>query len=329
MGRILAIESSCDDTCAAVLDGLSIRSNIISSQIKLHKKWGGVVPEAAARAHVEAIIPVVQEALEAAKVGLESIEGIAVTNRPGLIGSLSVGVAFAKGLAMARNIPWLGVHHLEGHLWSVLGSDPTFRGPSVTLIVSGGHTELVQVDGPGRYHLLGQTRDDAAGEAFDKCARLLSLPAPGGVSIQSAASGYDGQNYPLPQARVGALEFSFSGLKTAVRNLVQSEGTRLNIERAAASIQAAIVEPLVKKTIFAAEESGSETVCVVGGVSANLELRHRLGEECQRIGVRFLSPPLELCTDNGAMIGLAGFLRLELGEQSGPEVDVLASAPLP
>lgn len=329
-GKLLAIESSCDETSAAVLDGPNILSNVIASQADVHQQWGGVVPEAAARMHVEAILPVVISALEQSGTALTEVGGIAVTNRPGLIGSLSVGVAAAKALAYSLDIPWLGVHHLEGHLWSVLAVDPTFAGPSVSLIVSGGHTELIHVEGFGKYRVLGQTRDDAAGEAFDKCARLLGLSGPGGVAIQNAASKAAGDaKLRLPIAKVGPTEFSFSGLKTATAHMAALPEAANNPEYAARAVQEAIVEPLVSKTMAASLDLGVETVCVVGGVSANLRLREEMEIRTRRCGMRLIVPPIALCTDNAAMIGLAGSIRLGRGESASNEDDVRSNAVLP
>ncbi|HJP84070.1 MAG TPA: tRNA (adenosine(37)-N6)-threonylcarbamoyltransferase complex transferase subunit TsaD, partial [Fimbriimonadaceae bacterium] len=224
-GPILSIETSCDETSAAVLDGNSIRSNVVSSQVALHQKWGGVVPEAAARAHVESILPVVEEALLQAQIQLESVGAIAVTNRPGLVGALSVGVTAAKALAFAFSIPLIGIHHLEGHLCSVLAERSDLPFPHMCLIVSGGHTELVNVRELGDYEIIGHTLDDAAGEAFDKGARLLGLGYPGGVAIQQAAMDGNPSRYPLPKGLGGeTVDFSFSGLKTAMLRLVQTEG---------------------------------------------------------------------------------------------------------
>ncbi len=326
---ILAIETSCDETSIAVLHGRNILSNVVASQIEMHLKWGGVVPEAAARQHVESIIPVYLEALE--KAGNPSISAVCVTNRPGLVGALSVGVSAAKAVAFQKRIPILGIHHLEGHLMSPLG-DPTaqLKFPHIALIVSGGHTEIVRVDSPGIYKILGETRDDAAGEAFDKGARLLGLGYPGGFAIQEQAKHGNPKRYKLPRAiPKDPFNFSFSGLKTAMLRLVESEGAQISIPDAAASLQAAIVDVLVAKTINACEESEIEAVTLVGGVSANLKLRETLTAECGRLGISVTVPPLALCTDNAAMIGLAGSLRLQAGERSDWSLEVVPNAELP
>lgn len=326
---ILAIESSCDETSASVVSGLSILSNIVSSQVDLHKQWGGVVPEAAARAHVEAILPVIEEALSQANLSKEEISAIAVTNRPGLVGALSVGVCAAKALAFALGVPLLGVHHLEGHLLSplALGSELPF--PHTCLIVSGGHTELVSVKGYGDYEIVGQTRDDAAGEAFDKGARLLGLGYPGGRAIQETALSGDPHRYKLPKGLAGdTVDFSFSGLKTAMLRLVQSEGSGLSIPDAAASLQEAIVSVLTERAVRAALSLGSSALSLVGGVAANASLRARLAEACAQEGIQFLTPPVELCTDNAAMIGLAASPRLAKGERDDFDLDCYPNAEL-
>lgn len=328
-GPLLALETSCDETAAAVLVGADIRSNVVASQVDMHRKWGGVVPEAAARAHVEALLPVVDQALGDAGISLADVEAIAVTNRPGLVGALSVGVSAAKALSLWGGAAMIGIHHIEGHVCSVLAAEPDLTPPFLALVVSGGHTELVRVAAWGDYVVVGETLDDAAGEAFDKGARVLGLGYPGGVAIQSAASGGDALRYALPHALPDQRSnFSFSGLKTAVARLVEREGEALNLHDAAASLQQAIVEVLVGKTLATVEALSLETIVVAGGVSANLALRDRIEREAARQGRRVVLPPLSLCTDNAAMIGLAGSLRLMRGERSGYDLDVASSSPL-
>lgn len=327
---LLAIETSCDETSAAVLVGRNIRSNVVASQAEMHRKWGGIVPEAAARAHVEAILPVIEEALSVSRIGLREIGAVAVTNRPGLVGALSVGVTAAKALAFRLGIPMLGVHHLEGHLCSTfaLAEPPPF--PHVCLIVSGGHTELVEVTALGEYRLIGQTLDDAAGEAFDKGARLLGLGYPGGFAVHQMALGGDPFRYSLPKGLSGeTVDFSFSGLKTAMLRLVEKEGDRLSVADAAASLQEAIVSVLTERALRAVEMVGVGAMALVGGVAANLPLRERMQGEAARRGIGFFTPPIELCTDNAAMIGLAGSWRLARGERDSFEMDAEANAPLP
>lgn len=328
-GRLLAIETSCDETSIAVLRGHEILSNIVSSQIDLHAQWGGVVPEAAARAHVEALLPVLQTALDSAGVGLHEIEAIAVTNRPGLVGALSVGVSAATALSLSLGCPLIGVHHLEGHIWSVLAADPELQAPFCCLLASGGHTEFVHVRGLGDYGLLGSTIDDAAGEAFDKGARLLGLGSPGGPMVERAAVGGDPKRYPLPRALPERpYEVSFSGLKTALLRLTEREGSDLNVSDAAASLQAAIVDVLAEKALAAALDSGSSTLALVGGVAANTVLREALAARCEKEGIRFIVPPRELCTDNAAMTGLAGSLYLAAGTPNDLPLEVSSNAEL-
>ncbi len=322
-GLVLGIETSCDETSASLLDGHTVLTNVVSSQADLHRKWGGVVPEAAARAHVEAIVPVVSEAIGSARP-----DGIAVTNRPGLVGALSVGTTAAKALSMSWGVPFVGVHHIEGHVLSVFleGVGPSL--PYLCLVVSGGHTELVIVRGVGDYELVGQTIDDAAGEAFDKGARLLGLGYPGGYAVQNAAIGGDPHRYKLPRSlKSDPFNFSFSGLKTAVLRMVEAEQVEVN--DAAASLQAAIVDVLAEKSARAIDQFGFKSFALVGGVAANLSLRERLHSECERAGVSFHVPKPEFCTDNAAMIAMAGSFRLASGERDGASLDVFPNSPLP
>jgi len=331
---ILAIESSCDETSAALVEGARVLANIVSSQVDLHRQWGGVVPEAAARAHVEAIVPVVAEAFALAARSPADVRAVAATNRPGLVGALAVGVAAAKAWAYALGVPILGVHHLEGHILSPLaqlGDQPVaVPFPHLSLIVSGGHTEVVDVEAPGRYRLLSETIDDAAGEAFDKSARLLGLGYPGGRAIQEAAVGGRSDRYRLPRALADdPFRFSFSGLKTAVLRLVETEGDRLSVPDAAASIQAAIVDVLVEKSTRLIEQTDRAALTLVGGVAANRALREALADRCRKVGTRFVTPAPELCTDNAAMIGIAASLRWGNGDADDLLLDVTSSAPLP
>jgi N6-L-threonylcarbamoyladenine synthase len=326
---VLGIETSCDETSAAVIVGDRVLSNVVSSQADLHRKWGGVVPEAAARRHAEALLPAVEESLAVAGMGLGEVGGVAVTNRPGLIGALAVGVAFAKGLAASRGLPLVGVHHLEAHVLSpfLAGDVPL---PHVCLLVSGGHTELILVRAPGEYEVLGGTIDDAAGEAFDKAARSLGLGYPGGPAIQSAAETGDPARYSLPRGLSDpTLDFSFAGLKTAVRVLAESEAGALDVASAAASFEATVAAVLADRALLACRERDAKAVTLVGGVAANRRLRGVLSDRCEAIGVRFAPAPAELCTDNAAMIAFAGSWRLARGERDTVEMDTLSAAPLP
>ena len=328
---ILAIESSCDETAAAVVeDGRRALSSVVASQNDLHGHFGGVVPELASRRHLEMIVPVVDEALARAGVGLKEITGLAVTQGPGLVGALVVGFSFAKALAMARGLPLVGVDHLHAHLLAVfLEAAPSF--PFVALVVSGGHTNLYLVDDFLTYRLLGQTRDDAAGEAFDKVAKLLELGYPGGPIISQIAQKGNPQAIPLPRARVkGApLDFSFSGLKTAVVHYVRrvkAQGEPLPLADLCASFEAAVVEMLVERTLLAVEQTGVKTVVLAGGVAANPRLRKTLKAAGIKRGLEVFTPSPALCTDNAAMVGVAGYHLHKAGRLLDLEADVYARA---
>jgi N6-L-threonylcarbamoyladenine synthase len=329
--RILAIESSCDESAVAVLDRhAGLLAHELFSQIDLHRVFGGVVPELASRDHVRRLLPLVNTALASASTAPSQIDGVAYTAGPGLIGALLTGAALARSLAYAWGRPAIGVHHLEGHLLAPLleAEPPSF--PHVALLVSGGHTMLIEVQGIGRYMLLGETRDDAAGEAFDKAAKLLGLPYPGGPELAAlAASGRSGAlHLPRPMLDRPGLEFSFSGLKTAVLHAVRehplTDARRANI---ALAVQDAIVDTLVAKAMRALEETGLDALVVSGGVSANRSLRERMTHAATRQGARVFYPRIEFCTDNAAMIAVAGLARLEAGEHEG--LGILARARWP
>ena len=350
--NILGIESSCDETSAAVVaDGRQILSNVVASQIELHAAYGGVVPEVASRQHVVWFVPVLQRALKEAKLGWDALDGIAVTNGPGLAGSLLVGVNMAKTLSFALDLPLVGVNHLEGHLYAnwLIDSEPRF--PLVALIVSGGHSDLLLMKDHGKYTLLGKTRDDAAGEAFDKVARILGLGYPGGPAIQKAAEAGNPRLLKLPRAWLGrSYDFSFSGLKTAVLRLAEQRQaaldnaqvrgsslvcpaspaddrvdlTRLTLADIAASFQEAIVDVLVEKTQRAAAAHRVKQVLLAGGVASNRLLRD---EMANRLDVPVMYPPVALCTDNAAMIASAGYFRLKAGHRAGLDLDVVPNLP--
>jgi len=334
--RILAIESSCDETaCAIIENGRSLLSSVVASQMEIHARYGGVFPEVASRQHVLSIMPVVEQALTQAHMTLKDIDAIAVTQGPGLAGSLVVGMNMAKGLALGTGLPLIGVNHLEGHLYSawVYNSDdivpPEPQFPLMVLLVSGGHSELNLMTDHLTYKRLGSTLDDAAGEAFDKVARLLELGYPGGPAIQKAAEDGDPNRFNFPRAWLeGTYDFSFSGLKTAVlyemRELKKKSHTQ-PVADVAASFQKAVIDVLFKKTMNAAREFGAKEILVAGGVSANRPLRQTFKAQTE-FPVHI--PPLSLCTDNAAMIASAGYFRYALGHTSSLDMDVLPTWPL-
>ena len=335
--RVLAIETSCDDTGAAViLDGRKILSNVVSSQVPIHQKYGGVVPELASRRHVESIVPIVKEALEMAELTLSEIDGIAVTQGPGLVGSLLVGLSFAKSLSFATGLPLVGVNHIEAHLSAIFLEEKSPRFPFIGLVVSGGHTSLFRVDGFGKYRRLGQTRDDAAGEAFDKVAKLLGLGYPGGPIIDELSKMGNPKAIRFPRASLGknSFDFSFSGIKTAVVNYVKShpaasEGySEAHIPDIVASFQEAVVEVLVKKTLQAAQHEQLKRVVLSGGVAANRLLREKTKEEASRQKLRVYIPSPFFCTDNAAMVGVVGYEYLKRGIRADLSLNAFSNLPL-
>ncbi|MBT8340049.1 MAG: tRNA (adenosine(37)-N6)-threonylcarbamoyltransferase complex transferase subunit TsaD [Desulfatitalea sp.] len=325
--NILGIESSCDETAAAVVaDGRRILSSVVASQIEVHHRYGGVVPELASRAHIEAMVPVVREALRHSGIAAENIQGVAVTQGPGLVGCLLVGFCFAKAFAYARGLPWVGVDHLAGHLSSVLLSDDPPDFPYVALLASGGHTGVYYVQSPLQAELLGQTRDDAAGEAYDKVAKMLGLGYPGGAVIDQLASrgNADSIAFTRPYLEKDRFDFSFSGLKTAVHRYLQTHPDAIQTQQAdvAAAFQAAVVDVLIHKLLHAAAIKKCSKAAVVGGVAANTGLRRRLHADAARRGIQVYIPDISLCGDNAAMIAATGFHLLKSGSTSTIDTDV-------
>lgn len=328
---ILGIESSCDETAASVVeDGRRVLSNVVASQVEEHRLYGGVVPEIASRRHAEAISGVVRQALEQADKTPAQLDGIAVTYAPGLIGALLVGVGFAKGLALATGKPLIPTHHLRSHIAANYLAHPELQPPFLCLVVSGGHSHIVQVEDYTRFRVIGHTRDDAAGECYDKAARAMGMPYPGGVALDKLAAEGNPAAYTLPRPRVegSPYDFSFSGLKTAVINLLhnaQQKGETVNKADLCASFQHRVTEMLVENTMRAAADTGAHTIVLAGGVSANSGLRAGMETACARAGYRLFAPPLSLCGDNGAMVAAQGYYELLAGHTARMELNAAAT----
>ncbi len=318
--KLLAFESSCDETsCAVIQDGRTVLSDVISSQVPIHKKFGGVVPEIASRHHIEDVLPVAEEALEQAGCTWDDMDAIAVTQGPGLVGALLVGVAAAKAAAWALGKPLIAVNHMEGHIFANLLQYKDLEPPFLSLVVSGGHTMLVVVKDYNTFELLGQTRDDAAGEAFDKIARVMGYPYPGGPHIDRLAQEGNPEaiHFPMAMAKEHNFDFSFSGLKSAVINYLNTakmKNETVSHEDVAASFQKAVVDVLITKTMAAVDKTGLKTICLAGGVAANSGLRKALEAACEKRGLRMCRPDPILCTDNGAMIGCRAYYMAQNGE---------------
>lgn len=331
---ILAIESSCDETAAAVVrNGREVLSNVINTQIAIHTEYGGVVPEIASRKHIENINPVVKMALSDAGVTLDDITAIGVTYGPGLVGALLVGVAEAKAIAFARSKPLVGVHHIEGHISANYVENKELEPPFVSLVVSGGHTHLVKVNDYGEYEIVGKTRDDAAGEAFDKVARAIGLGYPGGPKIDKLAKEGNPDAIEFPRAHVddAPYDFSFSGIKSAVLNYINSanmHGEEINRADVAASFQKAVVDALVSRAVRLTKESGMDKLAIAGGVASNSALRETVKQECEKNNIRFFSPSPKLCTDNAAMIGAAAYYEYIKGVRHGYDLNAVPNLKL-
>ncbi len=331
--KILAIESSCDETAAAVTEERQVLSSIVSTQIAEHRIYGGVVPEIASRRHTEAISAVCSDALKAAGITYSDIDAVAATFAPGLIGALLVGVNFAKGLSMALNKPLIPVHHLRSHIAANYIDNPELKPPFLCLLVSGGNTVIAEVTDYTKFKILGGTRDDAAGECFDKTARAMGLAYPGGVTLDKIATTADPQKYPLPFPKVssGEFDFSFSGLKTAVMNLVNNsaqKGEEIDVPVVCATVRQRVCDMLIDKTLKAAEKYGYKTLAVAGGVSANSELRARLTEECKHKGISLYFPELKYCGDNAAMVGVQAFYEFKDGNIGDSSLNAAATMPI-
>ena len=331
--KILAIESSCDETAAAVTEEREVLSSIVSTQIAEHRIYGGVVPEIASRRHTEAISAVCSDALKVAGITYSDIDAVAVTFAPGLIGALLVGVNFAKGLSMALNKPLIPVHHLRSHIAANYITNSELKPPFLCLLVSGGNTVIAEVTDYTKFKILGGTRDDAAGECFDKTARALGLAYPGGVTLDKIATKADPKKYPLPFPKVssGEFDFSFSGLKTAVMNLVNNsaqKGEEIDVPVVCATVRQRVCDMLIDKTLSAAERYGYKTLAVAGGVSANSELRARMAEECKDRGITLYFPELKYCGDNAAMVGVQAFYEYKDGNIGDSSLNAAATMPI-
>ncbi len=331
--KILAIESSCDETAAAVTQQRKVLSSVVATQVEEHKIYGGVVPEIASRRHAEAITSVVQQALDDASCTLDDIDAIGVTYAPGLIGALLVGVNFAKGLALATGKPLVPVHHLRSHIAANYITHPDLEPPFLCLIVSGGHSHIVEVKDYTEYSIVGCTRDDAAGECFDKSARAMGMPYPGGIELDKVAQNGDAGKYKLPYPKIadGKYDFSFSGLKTAVINILHNadqKGEQVSVPDLSAALRQRVCDMLIDSTLAAADDLGYKTIVVAGGVSANSELRRRLSEECQRRGYKLCYPELKLCGDNAAMVGAQAYYEYQAGNIATEELNAYATMPI-
>lgn len=328
---ILAVESSCDETAVSVVrDGREVLSDCIASQVDMHAIYGGVVPEIASRKHVEVIYALADQALAEAGVTRSEIDAVAVTYAPGLIGAVLVGLNFAKAAAMALNVPLIPVHHIRGHIAANYLAFPDLKPPFVCLVVSGGHTLIVDVRDYTDLQILGTTRDDAAGECFDKVARVLGMPYPGGKALDAAGQGGDVQKYPLPRSQVAdsPLDMSFSGLKTAALNILhnaQQKGESVDVSALCAGFAEAVSDAVVPRTMQALEQTGYQTLAIAGGVAANSRIRAKFEQLCEQRGIRLCAPPLSLCGDNGAMIGAQGYYEFLAGNLAGQDLNAYAT----
>ena len=332
--KILAVESSCDETAVAIVeDGRKVLTDCIASQVELHKIYGGVVPEIASRKHVEAISGLADEALKTANLTRKDIDAVAVTYAPGLIGAVLVGVNFAKAAAMALDVPLIPVHHIRGHIAANYITYPELEPPFVCLVASGGHSMIVDVQDYTKFRILGSTRDDAAGECFDKVARLLGMPYPGGAALDKMAQSGDETKYPMPHTKLSGnpLDMSFSGLKTAAINLIhnaQQKGEELDIPSLCASFSLAVSEMLVPRTMEALKQTGYGKLAIAGGVAANSRIRGDFLRETEAMGAKLYMPPLKLCGDNGAMIGAQAYYEYLAGSRAGQDLNAYATMPI-